>query len=139
MSLAANRDSQTQKVAQHGAHTHKGKTSHIWCGNNALSPKLRENGGEMSVGTPSLCFKKGFGGGYYQKIDPTHLEEWLADYSGPYKRLIEQPLYYGDGEVPHGMIRATLSQCRARGFGVGSMQKAKRILKERERAKSKTP
>ena len=39
-------------------------------------------------------------------FDPAHLEE-----------LIEQPLYYGDGPVPPGMIRATRSQCKQRGFG----------------------
>ena len=115
----------------------KGKTAHIFCGNNILSPKLRQNGGDMVIGSPSACFKKGFGAGFYQEIDPSHLEEFLADNSGPYKRYIEQPLYYGDGPVPAGEIRATLSQCRSRGFGVGSVQRAKKILKERKHGISK--
>ena len=67
-----------------------------------------------------------------------HPEEFLADFSSAYRRLIEQPIFYGDGPVPEGMFRATLSQCRARGFGVGSLQKAKRILKERKRPLNKT-
>ena len=115
----------------------KGKTSHIFCGNNILSPKLRQNGGDMEIGSPSACFRKGFGAGFYQEIDPAHLEGFLVDHTGPYKRYIEQPLYYGDGPVPAGKIRATLSQCRSRGFGVGSVQRAKKILKERKHGTSK--
>jgi len=115
----------------------KGKTAHIFCGNNILSPKLRQNGGDMVIGSPSACFKKGFGAGFYQEIAPAHLEDFLADNSGPYKRYIEQPLYYGDGPVPAGEIRATLSQCRSRGFGVGSVQRARKILKERKHGISK--
>ena len=91
----------------------------------------------MEIGRPSACFRRGFGAGYHQQIAPGHLEEFLADFTGPYKRLVEQPLYYGDGPVPAGMIRATLSQCKQRGFGVGAVQRAKKILKERQRAKNK--
>ena len=91
----------------------------------------------MVIGSPSVCFRKGFGAGFHQHIDPAHLEQFLADYSGPYEKLIEQPLYYGDGPVPAGKFRATLSQCRSRGFGVGSMQRAKKILKERQRTTGK--
>ena len=112
----------------------KGKTSHLFCGNNALSPKLKQNGGTMVEGKPSECFRKGFGAGFHQHIPPERLEEFLADFSSPYRRLIEQPIYYGDGPVPEGLFRATLSQSRARGFGVGSMQLAKKILRERGRA-----
>ena len=108
---------------------HKSKTSNIFCGNNALSPKLKENGGSQTIGSPSACFRKGFGAGYHQDIPHERLEEFLIDFSSGYKRLVEQPIYYGDGPVPPGMFRATLSQCRARGFGVGSMQKAKHILR----------
>ena len=115
----------------------KGKSSHISCTNNALSPRLKQNGGTMELGTPSQCFRKGFGGGYYQKIDPVKLEAFLADFSAPYRKIVHQPLFYGDGAVPAGMIRATLSQCMQRGFGVGSMQLAKRILKERKQATGK--
>ena len=106
----------------------KGKTSHVSCTNNALSPKLRQNGGTMELGTPSQCFRKGFGGGYYQKIEPAKLEEFLAEFNAPYEKIVHQPIFFGDGAVPPGMIRATLSQSMQRGFGVGSMQLAKRIL-----------
>ena len=123
--------------AHHATSTQKSKTSHIYCGNNILSPKLRRNGGDMEIGSPSQCFRKGFGAGFYQEIEPTHLEEFLGDNSGPYRRYIEQPLFYGDGPVPAGKIRATLSQCRSRGFGVGAMQRAKKILKERKHGMSK--
>ena len=123
--------------AHHATSTQKGKTSHIFCGNNILSPKLRRNGGDMAIGSPSQCFRKGFGAGFYQEIEPAHLEEFLADNSGPYRRYTEQPLFYGDGPVPAGKIRATLSQCRSRGFGVGAMQRAKKILKERKHGMSK--
>ena len=124
-------------AARHKTSPRKAKTSHISCTNNAHSPKLKKNGGAMELGTPSQCFRKGFGGGFYQKIDPAHLEEFLADFSAPYKKIVHQNLFYGDGAVPPGMVRATLSQCMQRGFGVGSMQLAKRILKEREQATGK--
>ena len=91
----------------------------------------------MEIGSPSQCFRKGFGAGFYQEIEPADLEEFLADNSGPYRKYIEQPLFYGDGPVPAGKIRATLSQCRSRGFGVGAMQRAKKILKERKHGMSK--
>ena len=39
-------------------------------------------------------------------------------------------------KVAPGKIRATLSQSMQRGFGVGSMQLAKKILKERKHATS---
>ena len=91
----------------------------------------------MEIGLPSQCFRKGFGAGFFQEIEPAHLEESLADNPGPYRRYIEQPLFYGDGTVPAGKIRATLSQCRSRGFGVGSVQRAKKILKDQKHAVSK--
>ena len=123
--------------SHHATAPRKGKPSHIFGGNNILSPKLRRNGGDMEIGSPSQCFRKGFGAGFYQEIEPAHLEEFLADNSGPYKRYIEQPLFYGDGSVPAGRVRATLSQCRSRGFGVGAVQRAKKILKERKHGMNK--
>ena len=123
--------------SSHATPPRKGKTSHIFCGNNILSPKLRRNGGDMEIGSPSQCFRKGFGAGFYQEIEPAHLDEFVAENSGPYKRYIEQPLFYKDGPVPPGEFRATLSQCRSRGFGVGAVQRAKKILKERKHGVSK--
>ena len=122
------REHQANERQQRATSARKSQTPHIDCGNNALSPKLKH----MQIGRPSQCFRRGFGGGYHQEIAPEHLEEFLADFSGGYKKLVEQPLYYGDGPVPEGMIRATLSQCMQRGFGVGSLQRAKKILKERQ-------
>ncbi len=114
------------------ASSHKSQ-SPIWCGNNILSPKLKRNGGHIEkIGSPSQCFRRGFGAGFHREIAPEDLEEFLADFAGPYKKLIDQPLFYGDGPVPPGKIRATLSQCMQRGYGVGSMQRAKKILKERK-------
>ena len=114
------------------ASSHKSQ-SPIWCGNNILSPKLKRNGGHIEkIGSPSQCFRRGFGAGFHREIAPEDLEEFLADFVGPYKKLIDQPLFYGDGPVPPGKIRATLSQCMQRGYGVGSMQRAKKILKERK-------
>ena len=55
------------------------------------------------------------------------MEKWLQ----PYEKLVEQPIYYKDGPVPHGMIRCTLPQALSRGFAVGSILRAKRILKQR--------
>ena len=56
--------SQSEQTFSHQPHRatapRKGKTSHIWCGNNILSPKLRRNGGDMEIGSPSQCFRKGF-------------------------------------------------------------------------------
>ena len=134
--------SQGEKSLSHQSHNaaspRRGKTSsHIFCGNNILSPKLRRNGGDMDIGSPSQCFRKGFGAAFYQEIEPAHLEEFLVDNSGPYQRYIEQPLFYKDGSVPPGEFRATLSQCRSRGFGVGAVQRAKKILKERKHGVSK--
>ena len=133
--------SQSKESLPHQSHhataPRESKTSHIWCGNNILSPKLRRNGGNMEIGSPSQCFRKGVGAGFYQEIDPAHLGQFLADNSGPYKRYIEQPLFYGDGPVPAGKIRATLSQCRSRGFGVGAVRRAKKILKERRHGMSR--
>ena len=91
----------------------------------------------MELGTPSQCFRKGFGGGYYQKIDPAKLEDFLADFSAPYRKMVSRPLFYGEGPVPPGKFRATLSQCMQRGFGVVSMQLAKRVLKERKHTTGK--
>ena len=73
-------------------------------------------------------FRQGVGAGLHQHIDPEHLDGFVATFTAPYKKLVEQPLYYGDGPVPEGKIRATLSQSKQRGFGVGSVLLAKKIL-----------
>ena len=97
----------------------------------------------MDVGKPSQCFRRGFGAGFHREVKSDEMDEFIADFAGPYEKLVNQPLFYGDGPVPAGKIRATLSQCMQRGYGVGSMQRAKEILKERgtrkEHGKQKFP
>ena len=88
----------------------------------------------MKIGLPSACFRRGVGGGIHQKIAPDKLHDFLKTWTAPYKKHIEQPMHYGDGPVPEGKIRATLSQCLSRGYAVGSIQKAKNILKHRHEA-----
>ena len=56
------------------------------------------------------------------------LEKWLGQ---KYEKLVDQPIYYKNGPVPHGMFRCTLPQALARGFAVGSIQRAKKIMKQR--------
>mgnify|MGYP003333474715 CR=1 FL=1 len=116
----------------HVAHTQKNSPSQkrIYCGNNALAHELTS--GQARVGKRSECFRKGVGGGLHAEIPKGGLEEFIKKWTSPYRKLVEQPLHYGDGPTPAGKIQATLSQCLARGFAVGSIQKAK---KEMHRAK----
>ncbi len=79
-------------------------------------------------------FGAAWGGGIHQKVAPEKIHEFLNTWSAPYEKYIEQPMYYGDGDVPEGKIRATLGQCLSRGFAVGSIQKTKKIIKRRKEA-----
>ena len=81
------------------------------------------------MGTNQQCFRRGVGAGLHAQ--PEDMEQFLRSFSYPYKKLVEQPLYYGDGQVPSGKFLATRPQCMQRGFGVGQMLLAKRILAER--------
>lgn len=85
----------------------------IFCGNNALDPRLTK--GTAVVGTPRACFKKGFGGGYYGPVDKA--------FKGPYAPLMENKLHCG-ARPPRGKVRATLSQCVQQGWGVGAAKRA---------------
>ena len=68
------------------------------------------------------------------------VDDFLAKWTSPYKKLVEQPLYYGDAEkAPPGKIHATLSQCVARGFAVGAKKRAEQILEQRRRAHTGFP
>ena len=102
----------------HAKHPAQGKpqkdSPRILCGNNAANPRL--------------IIRQGVGAGLHQHIGPEHRDGFVATFTAPYKKLVEQPLYYGDGPVPEGKIRATLSQSKQRGFGVGSVLLAKKIL-----------
>lgn len=114
----------------HVAHTQKNGASQkrIYCGNNALAHELTS--GHARVGKRSECFRKGVGGGLHAKIPPAGLEDFITKWTAPYRKLVEQPLHYGDGPTPAGKFPATLSQCLARGFAVGSIQKAKKKMHE---------
>ena len=101
----------------------------ILCTNNANHQDLIENGGTRELGTNQQCFRRGVGAGLHAQ--PEDMEQFLRSFSYPYKKLVEQPLYYGDGQVPSGKFLATRPQCMQRGFGVGQMLLAKRILAER--------
>ena len=105
------------------------------CTNNALDARLTS--GKMRLGRPSECHRRGVGAGLYTKLAPDEVGEFLAKWTTPYKKLIEQPLYYGDAKkAPPGKIHATLSQCVARGFAVGAKKRAEQILNERRRSHS---
>ena len=67
----------------------------------------------------------------HAKIPPGGMDEFIAKWTAPYQKLYEQNLHYGDGPTPAGKIPATLSQCLARGFAVGSIQKAKKMHKQK--------
>ena len=103
----------------------------ILCTNNALDRRLIANGGSRPLGSNHQCFQRGVGAGLHHM--PEDMEHFLQSFSGDYKKLVEQPLYFGDGPVPPGKIRATRPQCVNKGFGVGQMLKAKRILAERKK------
>ena len=125
-----NHDPGLQHVARkddHVVHTQKnGANQKIYCGNNALAHELTS--GHARVGKRSECFRKGVGGGLHAAIPEGGTEEFIKKWTSPYRKLIEQPLHYGDGPTPAGKFPATLSQCLARGFAVGSIQKAKKKM-----------
>ena len=114
----------------------------LYCGNNELSHKLKKNGGHMSFGTTKQCLNKGIGLGYHQNT--TNIDEFLRGWGGPYTPHIVQNLYCGDEPtLPTGYTtKATLNQCFSKGFGIGSLKKA-RILKSkknhRETSAKQTP
>ena len=116
----------------HADHAQKTAASRkrIYCGNNALAHEL--TWGQAVVGKRSECFRKGVGGGLHAKIPPGGLEEFINKWTAPYRKIVEQPLHYGDGPTPADKIPATLSQCLARGFAVGSIQKAKKEMRNAE-------
>jgi hypothetical protein len=98
-----------------------------YCGNNELDHRLKPNGGHMEFGSPCSCQKKGFGIGFNQHI--TNTEDFLREWGGPYRPHIVQKLYCGDDlKVPSGYdARGTLPQCLSRGFGLGSVKRAKKL------------
>ena len=128
-----NHDTGLQHVGRkddHVAHTQQkngASPKRIYCGNNALAHELTS--GQARIGKRSECFRKGVGG-LHAAIAEGGTEEFIKKWTAPYRKLIEQPLHYGDGPTPAGKFPATLSQCLARGFAVGSIQKAKKKMHE---------
>ena len=88
--------------------------------------------GQAVVGKRSECFRKGVGGGLHAKIPPGGRDEFIQKWTASYRKIVEQPLHYVDGPPPAGKNPATLSQCLARGFAVGSIQKAKKEMRKAE-------
>ena len=124
---AAGQNEHVARKDDHVVHTQKnGANQKIYCGNNALAHELTS--GQARVGKRSECFRKGVGGGLHAEIPDGGLQEFIKKWTSPYRKLVEQPLHYGDGPTPAGKFPATLSQCLARGFAVGSIQKAKKKM-----------
>jgi len=90
-----------------------------YCGNNEYDRALTTH----RFGTYKECFKKVYARGYNQKI--TDLNGFIVPWTGDYKPHVIQHLLYGAGALPSGYQRATLSQMMQRGFGLGSISRAK--------------
>ena len=82
---------------------------------------------EDLFGSPTECFRKGYGLGYNASID--NVASFLAEWGGRYKPYIQQQLYYGDGATPPGYQRATLSQSLSRGYALGRVAKAQKMMR----------
>ena len=106
----------------------------MWCGNNKLDQKLKANGGDLEIGSPHVCSMRGVGGGIYQDVPPGEEEAFVEKWIQPCEKLVKQPIWYKDSTPPPGMFKCTLPQALSRGYAVGSIQRAKTIQKQRERA-----
>ena len=116
--------------SQSGPVPQRPKKEKVYCSNNKLDPRLQRNGGAMRVGRPSECFRQGFGAALYQRVGD--VPGFIRKFSLPYEKLIPQKeLWYKDAPPPPGMIRATLSQCRQRGWGAGSRELSRRLKRRR--------
>ena len=82
-----------------------------------------------------MCLRKGFGMGLHQHI--SNEDEFLKHWSGGYRPHVKQQLYCGDGALPAGHIKATAPQCMARGFGLGSLERAKQLKRGKEAGSAK--
>ena len=88
----------------------------IYCGNNRQNIKLIN--GQLDIGSRSKCFKKGFGVGFNQPVDP--------DYLGAYEPIYVDKIYCGDNvnNAPNNHRMGTLPQCLQKGVAIGKLQKA---------------
>ncbi len=128
---AAKKRNKKQRAGGSPQHIAKTSDKRFVCTNNALDRRLKSNGGSMRLGLRSECFRRGVGAGYYAQLNPEEVADFLDKWSSPYKKLIDQDLHYGDKDPPNGRIVATLPQCVARGFAVGSKKKSNELLKRR--------
>ena len=84
-----------------------------------------------NVGALPVMDDKGVLVGIHQEVLPSEEDAFIEKWIQPYEKLVQQPIWYKAGPVPHGFFRCTLPQALARGFAVGSIQRAKKILKQR--------
>ena len=106
------------------------RKSKVYFGQNRLDPSLRVNGGTLEVGSRSRCFRSGFGAAMHQRIDDE--EAFIRKFTAPYAPLVAQKLWYKDSPPPQDHYQpATPSQARQRGFGAGSAELARKLLKKR--------
>ena len=96
----------------------------MYCGNNELSHRLQHD----VFGTHAECFKKGYARGYTQKVIdvPRFVQQW----TGAHKAHIQQRLWHHDSPAPSGYQMATLSQSMQRGYAIGSISLAKKLVRD---------
>ena len=104
----------------------------VFCGNNAYSSSLKQNGGKDVFGTHAECYRKGYARGYNQEVKdiPRFVQKW----AGRYKAHITQKLWHSDEPVPPGYQLATLSQSMQRGYALRSIALAKKLKQESKSA-----
>ena len=107
----------------------------VHCGNNQYDSSLKQNGGKDVFGTHAECYRKGYARGHNQKV--TNIPNFVQKWAGRYKAHISQKLWHRDDPVPPGYQLATLSQTMGRGYAIGSVALAKKLLKQ-SRAKPGT-
>lgn len=90
--------------------------SRIYCGNNAMNPKLLS--GELVVGTRYGCMKKGVGKGLSLPYD--------SNFDGQFVPIDTRRIYCGNtNEIPDGYSSlGSLPQCLQKGIGIGKKKKA---------------
>ena len=101
----------------------------VYCGNNAYEPSLRVNGGRDVFGTHEECLRKGYARGYNQAIKdiPHFVQKW----AGRYRAHINQKLWHSDAQpLPPGYQLATLSQTMGKGYAMGSVAIAKKMVRK---------
>ena len=106
----------------------------VFCGNNAYSSSLKQNGGKDVFGTHAECIRKGYARGYNQKV--TNIPRFVQKWAGRYKTHISQKLWHSDEPVPPGYQLATLSQTMQLGYAIGSIALAKKLKQESKSART---